>query len=36
MKRLDPGNLASAAGFFAPDVVLHYFNPNLPEMQGDM
>ena len=35
MKRLDPRNLASAADLFTPDVVLHYFNPNLPEMQGD-
>ena len=35
MKRLDPHNLASAADLFAPDVVFHYFNPNLPEMQGD-
>jgi ketosteroid isomerase-like protein len=35
IKRLDPGNLANATDLFAPDVVFHYFNPNLPDMQGD-
>lgn len=35
LKRLDLRNLATAAGLFAPDVVWHYFNPNLPDMQGD-
>ncbi len=35
MKRFDPGNPASAVDLFASDVVWHYFNPNLPEMQGD-
>lgn len=35
MKRLDLGNLASAKDLFAEDVVWHYFNPNLPEVQGD-
>lgn len=35
---LDRINLADFAGSkdaFADDVVFHYFNPNLPEMQGD-
>lgn len=35
MKRFDPGNLANAADLFAPDAVFHYFNPNLPDIQGD-
>ena len=35
LKRLDLGNLAAAADLFAPDVVFHFFNPNLPEHEGD-
>ena len=35
MKRLDLSDLASAKDLFAEDVVWHYFNPNLPEVQGD-
>jgi len=35
MKQLDLRNIAAAADLFAPDVVWHYFNPNLPELQGD-
>jgi ketosteroid isomerase-like protein len=35
MKRLDLGDLASARDLFAENVVWHYFNPNLPEVQGD-
>lgn len=35
MKRLDLGDLASAKDLFAEDVVWHYFNSNLPELQGD-
>lgn len=35
MKRLDLGDLASAQDLFAEDVVWHYFNPNLPEVQSD-
>ncbi len=35
MKQLDLGNLAAAKDMFADDVVWHYYNPNLPDMQGD-
>ena len=35
MKQLDLGDLASAKDLFAENVVWHYFNPNLLEVQGD-
>ena len=35
MRQLDPSNLASSEDLFADDVVWHYFNPNLPDLQGD-
>jgi ketosteroid isomerase-like protein len=35
LKRLDPRNLAASKGLIAEDVVWHYSNPNLPDMQGD-
>ena len=35
LKRLDVGNLAAAADLFAQDVVWHFFNPRLPDLQGD-
>ena len=35
IKRLDLGNMAATAGLFAQDVVFHFFNPLLPEVQGD-
>ena len=35
LKRLDLRNLAAAKDLMAEDVVWHYFNPNLPEIQGD-
>jgi predicted SnoaL-like aldol condensation-catalyzing enzyme len=35
MKRLDLSNLAAAKDLFAENVVWHYSNPNLPDMQGD-
>lgn len=35
LKQLDPSNLSAAKGVFADDVVFHYFNPNLPDLQGD-
>lgn len=35
LKRLSPGNLAAAAELFADDVVWHFFNPRLPDIQGD-
>ena len=35
LKRLDLGNLAGSANLFAEDVVWHYFNPLLPDIQGD-
>ena len=35
LKRLDLRNLAASKGLIAEDVVWHYANPNLPDMQGD-
>lgn len=35
LKRLDPRNMAASTDVFAEDAVFHYFNPNLPELQGD-
>lgn len=35
LKRVDLGNLAGAADLFAEDFVWHFFNPRLPDVQGD-
>ena len=35
IEQLDVRDLAAAADVFAEDVVWHFFNPNLPDMQGD-
>ena len=35
LQRLDPRNMAASTDLFAEDAVFHYFNPNLPELQGD-
>lgn len=35
LNRLDPGNLTKAADLFAEGFVWHFFNPQLPELQGD-
>ena len=35
LKRLDIRNMLAATDLFAKDVVWHYFNPRLPEFQGD-
>ncbi|MDH3206862.1 MAG: nuclear transport factor 2 family protein [Gemmatimonadota bacterium] len=35
LKRLDPRNMAASTDLFAEDAVFHYFNPNLPDLQGD-
>ena len=35
LKRFDPRDMAAAADLFSDDAVFHYFNPNLPELQGD-
>ena len=35
VKQLDPGNFAGAADLFAEDVVWHYFNPRLSDLEGD-
>ncbi len=35
LKRLDLNNLQANAGFFSEDFVWHYYNPELPEMEGD-
>jgi predicted SnoaL-like aldol condensation-catalyzing enzyme len=35
LKRLDSRNMAASTDLFAEGAVFHYFNPNLPELQGD-
>ncbi len=35
LKRLDLTNMAASAEVLAEDFVWHYFNPELPEVQGD-
>ena len=35
LKRFDPANLAGTIDVFAEGVVFHYFNPLLPDLQGD-
>ena len=35
IKRLDLRNLAAAVDLFAEDVVWHYYNPRLPDIEGD-
>lgn len=35
MKRLDLRNLDNCADLFAEDFVWHFFNPQLPDIQGD-
>ena len=35
LKRLDLRDLAASKGLIAEDVVWHYANPNLPDLQGD-
>lgn len=35
LERLDPRNLAASSDLFAEDAVVHYCNPNLPDLQGD-
>ena len=35
LKRFDPTDPAGSADVFAEDAVFHYFNPLLPELQGD-
>lgn len=35
LKRFDPRNFADTADVLAEDVVFHFFNPRLPDIQGD-
>ena len=35
LKRFNPADVAGTAEVFAEDAVFHYFNPRLPDMQGD-
>lgn len=35
LQRIDLRDIASAKDVFAEDLVWHYFNPRLPEMEGD-
>ncbi|MEM8876832.1 MAG: nuclear transport factor 2 family protein [Pseudomonadota bacterium] len=35
LERLDPSDLASSTELFSEDVVFHYFNSELPDLNGD-
>jgi len=35
LKQLDIGNIPGNADLFSEDFIWHYFNPKLPEIQGD-
>jgi len=35
LQRLDPRNMEASTDLFGDNAVLHYFNPNLPELHGD-
>ena len=35
LQRLDPRDIATAKDVFSEDVVWHFFNPKLPDIQGD-
>lgn len=35
LKRFDPRDVGSSTELFTPDAVWHYFNPHLPQLQGD-
>ncbi len=35
LQRFDPSNMAAASDVIAEDAVFHYFNPKLPDLQGD-
>ena len=35
LKRIDLSDIAGSTDVFAEDVVFHYFNPVLPDIQGD-
>lgn len=35
LQRLDLHDMSASAHLFSEDAVFHYFNPNLPELQGD-
>ncbi len=35
MEKLDPRDLAASSELFSPDVVFHYVNPNLPDLEGE-
>lgn len=35
LNKFDPKNIAGAADVLAEDAVFHYFNPKLPDMEGD-
>ncbi len=35
LKQFDPTNIAGASEILAEDAVFHYFNPRLPDMEGD-
>ena len=35
LEQVDPDNIAESTHLFAEDFVLHFFNPRLPNVQGD-
>ena len=35
LQQFNPANIADSIGIIAEDAVFHYFNPKLPDMEGD-
>ena len=35
IKRFNPADLSACAAIFAEDLIWHFFNPHLPDLQGD-
>lgn len=35
LQQFNPANISASIGIIAEDAIFHYFNPMLPDMQGD-
>ncbi len=35
LQQFNPANISASIGIIAEDAVFHYFNPMLPDMEGD-
>ena len=35
LQQFNPANISASSGIIAEDAICHYFNPKLPDMQGD-